>query len=88
MPLRPIFQTAYSLPNSANLYFTMMNAESGDAVSISVTAAGLRKLDDTATPSEVFDSYRTVLEQIASNKFDNLGAPQGILIEDFDLIGG
>ena len=88
MPLRRISQTAYALPLSDDLYFTMMHAESGDAVPISVSAAALRKLDDTATPIEVFDNYRTVLEEIASNKFDNQGALQAVIIDDEDLIGG
>ena len=88
MPLRRISQTAYALPLSDDLYFTMMDAESGDAVPISVSAAALRKLDDTATPIEVFDNYRTVLEETASNKFDNQGAPQAVIIDDVDLIGG
>ena len=51
-------------------------------------AAAFRKLDDTATPIVVFDSYLTVQEETASKKFDNLGAPQGVLIEHVDLVGG
>ena len=88
MPLRRMSQSVYTLPNSDDLYFTMMDAENGDAVPISVSAAALRKLDDTATPIEAFDNYRTVLEETASNKFDNQGAPQGVIIDDVDLVGG
>jgi hypothetical protein len=81
-------QTAYALPSSEDLQFTMMDAESGNAVPISVTADAIRKLAETGTPLEVFENYRTTLEEIASTKFDNLDAPDGLVIEDVDLVGG
>ena len=88
MPLRQMPQTPYALPLSDDLFFTMLDADKGDAVPISVTAAALRKLDDAATPLEIFEQYRNVLEETASNKFDRLGTGQGIVIEDVDLVGG
>jgi hypothetical protein len=77
MPLRPMPQAPYALPLSDDLFFTMVDEDKGDAVPISVTAAALRKLDDTATPLEIFDRYRTVLEETASNKFDRVVLIEG-----------